>query len=126
MKQAIIFAILSIGGLLAHANTSVFFKADTVLPKELQVKIAEAIEQKCPRVSGAEEVFTQVQMAHSNEGTTTDQTFKTYFNARYFFDGAHPISITMTVNSQFLDIARSNPENATVTTVTASDETACQ
>lgn len=102
--------ILAMGFLFtvtSQANTiESAFKSDSVVPKELQVRILESVTTQCGELVtqyGLSEIITKVREDKVDQGMV-DYFYETTFKSRYYPDGMHPGSTYLTVESAKYDI----------------------
>lgn len=92
--------------LIASLFLSATAFAQPQVPAELQEKILKAINTRCERIYNLRELETETRAVRVDQGQT-DYFYTTYFSASWYFDGAHPINITIKVESE--DLAIYNP-----------------
>lgn len=108
--------------LSAQANTlDSVFKKDSAIPVELQQRILDAINTRCGRLVmqyGLQEQSTNVRVERIDQGVI-DYYFSTTFSSRYNFDGTHPVTTYITVESA--QYSFSNGDNLEVSSVQSHD-----
>ena len=104
MKTALIlFAVLT-ANTLAFASNQVF-RTNSPVPAELQTRIIQAIEAKCPAVKNGylSEELTTAKVQQIDQGIR-DTYYSSQINYSYLFDGQHPITYSVDVESVDYDI----------------------
>ena len=101
MKSVLIGLMLTIG-LSASANTTEsVYKKDSILPAALKEQIIQYISKQCPQdisAYGLNEIQTVV--TYQSEPDVESRTeFETVLTSRYYFDGMHPVTQEIRVNT---------------------------
>lgn len=106
----------------AQANNSdSVFKKDSELPRNLQERVLAAVQSKCANLImnyGLSEIATEVRIERIDQGVI-DRFYTTTFFSRYLFDGTHPTTTYITVESA--EYSFSNGDNLEVTNISSPD-----
>ncbi|WPU63197.1 hypothetical protein [Peredibacter starrii] len=101
MKKFIALFALSLS-VSALANTIDFtFKKDSPISVELQQRLLKVLKERCPEMVqpyGLREVTTAVRIDRVDQGII-DRYYTTTFSARWYFDGYHPSTSYIEVES---------------------------
>lgn len=103
----------------ANANSiNAAFRAETILPVELQAKALNALLTSCPEISIAtvREDLTTMEETQIDQGII-DREYTTYFKTRVNF-ASHPVDLQITVVSQSYAISNPQFERESVIRVT--------
>ena len=97
------------------------FKRNSEVPVELKARILSALERNCSNLiakDGLSEQETTVRIDQVDQGIR-DHFYTTTFSSRYYFDGSHPITTTITVESAQYDFV--NGDNLEVISISSPD-----
>lgn len=114
MKKLILVAILTVANVAFANNVDSVFRKESVLPDVLKEKTLEAIKLKCAKIVsdyGLQEITTSLKTETIDQGMV-DVYYTTTFSSRYNFDGTHPVTTYITVESA--EYAFSNGNNLEV------------
>lgn len=118
MKTIIAAFAISVISSTAFANTvDSAFERESPIPVELRSRILQAIQSQCTdhiSAYGLKETRTDVRMEKIDQGVV-DYFYTTTFTSRYFFDGMHPVTTYITVESA--QFSFSNGDNLEVSSV---------
>lgn len=110
MKSLI--ALIAITGIYNMSFASNYvFKSNSPVPVELQDKILAVAQAQCPKlnVNNLAEVETSTRVDIIDQGVR-DYYYSTVLSYSFYFDGAHPITYRIGVESSNIDV--NNPPDA--------------
>lgn len=124
MKLIPLFALLF--SFSAQAASDVQFKTRSPLPAEMRALVAQEISARCKAdVVTIREENTRVQIFSVDQGQR-DFFYFTEFTAQYYFDGQHPISVTIEVDSAQYDIQNPSVPNKEIRRFRADPSEMCR
>ena len=121
--NAVLFAALTFS-LSAQAGGTVFRK-DSALPMALQAKVLKAVQENC--LSSLYNLTEETTVSRIEQVDQDHEThYRTFLNASYIFDGAHPVGVDIVVESAEFAISNPGVEHIGVLSVKAFSEGICR
>jgi hypothetical protein len=116
----LVFAtFILLAGISSHAS-NITFLPTSILPTELKVKISAALTEQCHSVLNAQEIDSLPTKVSLDNGSN-DTYYNTNFKAFWYFDGSHPLYVTIVVKSAELSISNPSSDRYPIIEISSAD-----